>query len=193
MTIVELGALIKAYSEIIVAGGIVLGLSIAIFKKGKGVWTFFADLLKFPARIKNIESELTLNGGSSMKDAIARIEEKQLILHQKFIFAIENGNEPLGMAFADTDGLCTFASPHLCGMYGCSEYDLLGNNWVNLIKKEDRDRIMREWKSCLADSRPFDQEYAITTGEQFRAIGTPVRNLKNKVISWFFIVKLKEN
>lgn len=69
--------------------------------------------------------------------------------------------EMLGLAVweSDAEGKVTFVSPGLCSMVGCNTEDMLGNNWINQIAEESREKVYRNWKFSLENASDFCETY----------------------------------
>lgn len=133
---------------------------------GTGIWRVFIKVIK-PAMkeakakkrklydmVTKIHHEINYNNGSSIKDAITRIESRigRLEDNQRIVMNVQN------VAFweSDADGLVTYVSPALCKLVGRSESEIMGNNWVSCI--EDK-WVFDEWQKSVENNIPFDEEY----------------------------------
>ena len=114
--------------------------------------------------INNIHNELKTNGGSSVKDAILRLETGQ----HKIIARLDGIDESQkislnlqGTAFwiSDEDGGCSYASPGLCKITGHSESDILGNKWIGWVIPAERERLFEAWLFSVENRTVFDEIY----------------------------------
>lgn len=136
---------------------------------GTGIWRVFIKVIK-PAMkeakakkrklydmVTKIHHEINYNNGSSIKDAITRIESRigRLEDNQRIVMNVQN------VAFweSDADGLVTYVSPALCKLVGRSESEIMGNNWVSCIEPSDKEKVFDAWNFSVETKSPFDEYY----------------------------------
>lgn len=131
-----------------------------------------------------IHKELNYNGGSSIKDAVARLEKTNVQIltrlgeleeSQKVVLNIQ------GQAFwlSDNQGETNYVSPALCKVYGHGESDIMGNGWVSWIiddGENDRESIFAKWNFSVENRTVFDERYTVKRSD----------GLKQKVMSLCF-------
>jgi len=100
--------------------------------------------------INAVLDELRPNGGSSLRDAINRIESFQI-----------SALTLTGKAYwiSDPDGKCSYASPQLATMQGVHPEQVLGWGWVSQIAPQDREQVRLRWDSAVKDQREFHESY----------------------------------
>ena len=98
------------------ASAIVGACSVLWLKVLKPFGLFFTGLY---SQWNRMVTELTPNGGSSMKDALGRIETRQLIEVQ--VRKALNNDAIFGIWEADTDGKCTYALKGFVGQLVISD------------------------------------------------------------------------
>lgn len=143
---------------------------------GSGLWGFWIKILKpyFERRkkkqneiytmIQNIHSELRFNGGSSIKDAVLRLEQGQNTILYKLEDIEESQKISLNINkvafwYSDANGSCTYASPGLERILGWGSNDILGNKWLAWIIPEDKERVFDAWRFSVENGFVFDEEY----------------------------------
>lgn len=109
------------------------------------------------AKIIVISEEFRPNGGSSLRDAINRIEEKITLQEQKTIALIKSF--PIGTWISDKNGKCVDVNKSLCKIMGRTESEIRGDNWSNWIHPEEKDDVFEEWYRCVTNDLNFDMEY----------------------------------
>lgn len=190
-TILEIA---KEYADLTLAITALITAFLLVAKHSKRLVEFLKDLINIPARIKTMSLELKTNKGSSLKDAIYRIEDSQEAFRQKFMFAIENTTkEAIGSAQTNPDGTYTFASTGLCEIFGVGEEAFLGNNWMDLVDEEDRERVIKHWQESMKYLRKFVCEYRIHTAAGIKTVKSsarPILDRNQKLNSWFIITAL---
>ena len=106
-----------------------------------------------------IQAEMKPNGGSSLRDAIGRIETRGAASETKInlVFA------QLSVAAFETDvnGKCLFVTDAWSRLTGIPHLEALGHGWINGIHPEDRDRVFEEWDHSVKQTRPFSLTYRV--------------------------------
>jgi PAS domain-containing protein len=118
--------------------------------------------------IENIASEFKTNGGTSLKDALNRLEAnvEELKLDTKKIEARQWAHtatlkEPTFES--DQHGLCVRANKAYLNLVEKSFEEVEGNNWENIIIQKDRSDVWKKWREAVDRQRIFDGEYTIQT------------------------------
>lgn len=106
--------------------------------------------------VDEIRKQLHTNGGTSMRDAINRIEDRQL-LNLQMIQAVYGH----GYFRSNKEGSVIECSRSLFKTFGRSEVELLGNMWLTWVANKDRDRIWREWSAAVSQQRDMEESFAI--------------------------------
>lgn len=118
-------------------------------------------------KVAAIHAELVPNGGSSLRDAINRIEAVQV-----------TGLAMTGKAhwISGVDGRCVFASVRLASIMGVTTSQLLGYGWVSSISPEFREPCRKEWDAAVKDMREFHMvyDYIRPDGSKVTVAGTAV-------------------
>lgn len=115
--------------------------------------------------IKGIASELSFNGGGSVKDAIFGLTDSVKTINYRLDGIEENQKIAMnlqGIAFwvSDENGECTYASPGLCKVMGRSESEILNSNWMGWLHPEDKQRVVEAWQFSVENKAPFDEIYS---------------------------------
>jgi PAS domain S-box-containing protein len=106
-------------------------------------------------QLDRIEAELHTNGGTSLRDCLNRIEDKQIRL-DGFIRAQLNVHN-LPIIRADEEGKIIFVNRTFQKFTGFSYSELMGDAWINAIEPNDRERIRELWDRAVAELREFDE------------------------------------
>lgn len=126
------------------------------------VWRFWLkkryeegkDLYK---KIQVIAEEFRPNGGSTLRDAINRIEEKVTVQEQKTLALIKS--LPLGTWIADSKGKVIDLNKSICRITNRTESEMKGDNWINWVRPDEKDDVFDEWKRCVTNDLNFDMQY----------------------------------
>lgn len=129
---------------------------------GGFIWKFwlqkrFKEAKDLYSKILIISDEFRPNGGSSLRDAINRIEEKISLQEQKTIALIKSF--PIGTWISDKHGKCVDVNKSLCKIMGRTESEIKGDNWSNWIHPDEKDEVFEEWYRCVKNDLNFDMEY----------------------------------
>lgn len=109
-------------------------------------------------KIQLMADEFRPNGGSTLRDAINRIEEKVTVQEQKTLALIKS--LPLGTWVSDAKGKCIDLNRSLCKITGRTESELKGDNWSNWIHSSFKDNVIEEWNRCVTGDLNFEMEYS---------------------------------
>lgn len=110
-------------------------------------------------KIQKMAEEFRPNGGSTLRDAINRIEDKVTSNEQKTLAIIKS--LPLGTWIADDKGKWSDPNKSLCRITGRTESELKGDNWSNWIIPNEKEDVFDEWKRCVENDLNFDMEFNI--------------------------------
>lgn len=145
----------------------ILGSLVVILKYVRGPVRCFWENIKFMYNARAIQGDITEkldsimlqlvpNGGSSIKDSLDRIEDKQhffgsfiktqLNTHSKALFE------------ADAVGNCTWVNRPHSRMTGFRVDEVMGDGWINVIAPECRERFGAKWEAAVAVGREFDED-----------------------------------
>jgi PAS domain S-box-containing protein len=112
------------------------------------------------------------------EDAIRRSEERyrSLVLGGALIVWV-----------ADADGEITEDCPEWRWVTGQSLEEFLGSGWQDAIHPEDRDRVGRDWQTCVKSGKTFDDRYRVRTRagsyRHYDVRAVPVER-DGKVVEW---------
>jgi PAS domain S-box-containing protein len=130
--------------------------------------------------IANIESEITCNGGSSLKDAVVnlndtcgRIENRQKIIEQRTKASLHYSNTALFET--DKKGRLVWTNEPFYQLTGQSLTDIKGFDWLTYIHEDEREEFLQEFNSCLEMNRKFSKEVKTSDGQEMRMTGYPYR------------------
>lgn len=118
-------------------------------------------LVEMDSSIKFLMAELSPNGGSSVRDAISRIEIRLALTSGRVKAQMNDSSIPVFET--DKDGKCTYANRAflLRVQRGFSEIE--GTGWVNVIHHSNKIEVMREWNKARKGSRNFEMDIKMAT------------------------------
>lgn len=100
-----------------------------------------------------IRSELSPNGGSSLKDQVTKIAMRMDISDQ-IRRVLADGRE-LALFETDASGSCVWVNGTYSRLVGMPPAAFQGFGWVNAIHPDDRERISEEWEFAVDQQREF--------------------------------------
>lgn len=133
------------------------------------------------------------NGGSSLPDAMARLEVGQAnIQNQLSILKSQVGlvRDQAGlMTFsADVKGRNAYTSPLLLEKLGATSEEQVGFGWKNFIHFEDREKYFQEWLYAVEDERDFLSEVRLCNpknGVCFKCrVTAEVVKMDERLVGW---------
>ncbi len=138
-------------------------------------------------KIDRIELELKPNGGSSIHDAINRIESKVGLQDQKLLALLKS--MPYGTFITDSLGNWIDVNLTLCRITERTESELKGNDWMNWIHEDDKEDVMAEWERAVKNKMVFNMNmiYTTPTGQEIsiQIHGNQLKSEKGDLIGYF--------
>lgn len=144
-------------AKVIGALGTIIGALAAIWKYAlKPMKEWFTKTNKL---WETIAAEFRPNGGGSMKDALNRIETRQLVEVQ--VRKALNNDTLFGIWESDEKGKCTYVNRTYQRIVGLSPDDLLGWGWINIVHTDDRAKLAQDWEQTLKQEREWHAEFRV--------------------------------
>lgn len=110
---------------------------------------------------ETVQKELRANGGNSLRDMVARIDNRLLVNEVRARAMIEHIRM---CAFeADRHGVWTFVSRELCRLLDCTPDQLLGHGWKAYVHPSCRDCVSEEWDDCVRQHRDFSVNFPLSS------------------------------
>lgn len=135
------------------------------------------ELKELYSKVKVIADEFKPNGGSTLRDAINRIERKVTLQDQKITAIVKT--LPNGMWTAGADGKLIEINKNLCRISGRAESELVGDNWIQWVV--EREMVFDEWYSSVENDINFDCEYTfILPSKKKQRVHSFAQRLKNE-------------
>ena len=122
--------------------------------------------------IKDIRKELVNNGGSSIKDAINRIEGRQIMIDKRTKAIFYNEKEVIFEV--DARGNILWANKRFHDIMGSK--NIKGLDWVSYVDELHRDYFLRELESCSEKLRELKFETKSMDGKEVKFLGFPYRD-----------------
>lgn len=172
---------LKEWLELLAPFGVVFGL----------VWRFWLkarmdELRDLYSQIKVISEEFRPNGGSTLRDAINRIEKKITLQEQKTRAILQS--LPVGTWTSDSSGKFIAINKSFCQIVKRLESEMLGDNWMNWLHADDREDVWEEWQSSIRLSRDFDSTFRFVlpdgTIQRVHAVAYQLKDEKDQQIGF---------
>lgn len=160
---------IQTWIAILIGAGTLLGaffrwIIFPLWRKynsAKRWWETFVKSIEQTTSVVN--SELSPNGGNSLKDMVKKINDRLHLHDQRFRVALIDTYR--AVFYTDEDGNINDVNRTFCRMLMATEEDLFGNNWVNFIMPNHKERVCRDWNSSQAYKREFVAEFDMRTSQ----------------------------
>jgi PAS domain S-box-containing protein len=137
-----------------------------------------------------IIEQLKPNGGSSLKDALNRVEADIHTIGQRQRLFMLDASEAIFETDAKGDNV--YANRTYCKWLGKSYSDVLGRGWINSLHESTRARVVEEWFHAIEDKREFTLDYNMKDehGDPFKVhcTATPMYDRNKNVSGWSGIV-----
>lgn len=151
-------------AEGIIAGLVLLLTLVGLWKTVKvtqgikWLWvkTFGATHHKLLTNMEILLNEFIPNGGSSLKDAVNRIEDNQESYYALVSARLDADHQAI--VLTDVQGKVTNISRAFQEYTGMTLNMMEGDGWVNLIHPEDRKQVEENWKAVVANKREMNED-----------------------------------
>lgn len=134
--------------------------------------------------IKEIKHELTTNGGSSIKDAINRIESRQITVDHRSKAIFYNFEQPI----FEISNAGDFLWSNEKFKEATDHKEFKGLDWVNIVDEPERHHVLHEFESCSKGNREIKIKTVSMDGTSICLHGFPYRGEKK---NHGFLVYLK--
>lgn len=142
-----------------------------------------------------IQAELHPNGGSSLRDAVNRIDARTKIIEvntRRLQVSHEVLTEVVDVPFfrSDANGNTTYCSSSLCRLAGMtSSKEYMGLNWLTFVHSDDMDHVRNGWLSAINEKRTYIGNFRIVNPYNGRIYmitekATPVLDDDDSILGW---------
>lgn len=164
-----------------VVGGAAIGIT-AVWRYAPKIWKtmvgwimqdFNAQILQMSTDISFIVSELKINNGSSVKDALNRQEKALERIESNLSLANERQrarmlDTPEMIFETDVGGDCVWVNRTYTRTVQRAMPELYGKGWVNAIASDHRQMVVDGWYEAVAEDREFEMEFDFQTPDGTR-------------------------
>ena len=168
------------------------------------VWRIFKAITRaeqkqiaLKASVETIKSEVTHNGGGSIKDLVlkldrtcGRMEIRQGVIDQRSKAALHYQERCLFET--DRNGHLVWANESFY-QHTVENGDISGGlDWIAIIHEEDREEFLKEFNSCLDMGRRIDIETVSVEGRRLHFTGYPYRVGKGRQEGFLIHIQIRE-
>lgn len=166
------------------------GTLYAIYKTARAG---ISKIINISNRLQDISNQLSPNGGSSLRDAINRIEHRQIQTEQReraFLHMHSDAMFELNRHLA-----LTWANKTFLDMLNIDSQNAYGYGWHTLIEESDRNRVIDQFTSASETSRNVHTiakliiDHNLNNVDTFIISGTVMLDSTNKTGGYLISVK----
>jgi len=130
------------------------------------------------------------NGGSSLRDAIDRIEKETAFQSMELKY-LDTSNS-VGTFRADLDGKITHVSVRLQSMLNHAEAEFIGMNWFDFVHQDDVERVLSAYVRSHSSGLNFNENFRVKKAADFIEVNGFTRkvNVGEKVVGYFGSITL---
>lgn len=123
------------------------------------VHTFITEALP---TLTTIANEFKPNGGSTLRDALDRIEITVARNASMATVVLQEATDAIFVT--DGNGNCTWVNDTYSQWTGLSVDQASGKGWLSAISMDDREKVHEEWEAAVRDRVNFTGHYTWTNG-----------------------------
>lgn len=135
---------------------------------------------------KFVREKLNRNGGSSLADALKRIEQRQIASESRQEALLNDSK--LGFFYCSLDGKNTWVNKTYARFLDCGTNELEGFGWRKFIRTEELSRYSKVWEAAFRDGCEFEDtvEFVNAHGQRvnLHVSLSAVQNENKQVISY---------
>jgi PAS domain S-box-containing protein len=144
----------------------ILGSLVVIWKYLSGPFRCVWENLKFMYNAKQTQEHITEkldtimlqlvpNGGTSIRDSLDRIEDKQHFFGS--FLKTQLNTHAKGMFETNAAGQWTWVNRPHSRLTGFQPGEVMGDGWINVVAPECRSRVEAKWEAAIEAGREFDE------------------------------------
>lgn len=159
--------LMETVAAVAAAAGALGGMSYGAYRAARIGFHFSRRAIAFSGRTVRlyelIEKELQPNGGTSLRDAISRIEIRQMLTEQRYR-AILAASEQAYFE-CDVNGECVWANRQFLRLVGRLFDEVRGNGWVSHVVEDEREETFAAWKQAVEQHRDYTGRFHVMSAD----------------------------
>ncbi len=95
----------------------------------------------------------------SLTDVTERRFAEHRLRESEETFRSLSAASPIGILKADALGQCEYCNDRWQAITGLSDFEALGDGWMEAVAPEDRDAVRQQWILYVAGGRPFEVQF----------------------------------
>lgn len=111
--------------------------------------------------VNEVRAEVKPNGGTSLRDAVQRIEVRQVLAEQRHLAIMTD--MPQGIMEANEVGEVVWVNRQIVREVGRVPEELTGLGWINMIAQEYREEVREAWLKAIEEEREFHRVITVET------------------------------
>lgn len=197
---------LKESAEIVGAVGAITAVLLAVWKRViRPLWMRIYAVWNLPAQyaaisekteenntlLRTILKEFRPNGGSSLKDSVDRVNQRQ-----GMVIGMIRGHwehDHVARFEAQNNGDFCWVNRTFCRWLNMSSDELLFSGWLSAIDESMREEVERHWHSAITAGREFSMNFRMTTTDgvslPVRCVAAPVKGFTNEIEGWIGTIK----
>ena len=171
--------------------------SIVTFFGRKMEWIISPFKIVFILKEQNekILKELYPNTGSSLRDAINRLDRRQILLNDRILSILDRDETPIFET--DDHGQFIWVNNAYLALCGRPINELIGFGWINSVLESDRSRVIADWDRAIEEKRTFEMTFSYENFHTDKITKAFVRAIPTKsfgeVVGWTGYITETEN
>ena len=129
------------------------------------IWRFGISVIH---RIEKIASQFVPNGGSTLRDAIDRVERSVAFSEKRSRISYDLADSRKGIFETDASGACTHVSNSWCTIHQMQRDEALGWGILNALDIHDQKSFELALDNAIEGKRSFDYTYRSRLGRSVR-------------------------
>jgi PAS domain S-box-containing protein len=187
LTLEWIGAVLGVLASLIAVHRWVWPLLKQGYKNIMGYDSLSKRMTTMSAKMDFLVSEMQINGGSSVKDHLCRIEDCVVLANE--IQHARMLDSPDMIFRTDEYGSLLWINRTYARIVKRLPIELENNGWYNIIAEEQRDRVTEKWEDAISEGRELELTLDLQTpdGSTFPAVLRTYRmkhTQKNKTIGY---------
>jgi PAS domain-containing protein len=149
------------YLDSVGAISVIFGVCVTVWRKLiVPINKLFITNKELVEAVKKIQSEVTTNGGKSIKDTVNSLRDicetihyRQQIIDQRTLASLHYIDA--GLFETDTSGKLIWTNEAFYKITGETQSNVEGYDWMSFIDEDDREQTINEFASCIKMARKF--------------------------------------
>lgn len=139
---------------------------------------------------RKIDEHLKPNGGSSVRDALDRIEKKLITVEATQRALLDLNPDDGGHFLADKRGHLFWVSNKFGELMGAPREDCLGMEWLNCVSNADEVRVFNTWEMRVKTGSNVALVFLNKTSKKLEFKAVPIMDESDQIMGFVGNIKL---